>query len=690
MKTIYTLLFITIFFIPALYSQTLHVPPRSSNSLNGTQVISMLTPLSLTAREDSIFNNVIRGNVPDFLRNLIAVSDTINISSTPIIVTYYVIPDYMALGCDSDYFLCPMTPLLAQRVADYIGCSLPTRKMVNDIWQNATVKMAPQPISPSAQMTTVPVFADHDSMVWNQRSTFINAHPLGELVAGDKKDVILSNHIYGNPSPGRVVIYGWHYQNGSPIQPLYYGHEETYADYSHGIRMVQNEILVDGCMTTIQNILQSSTLNTLLSDESTIAIPRYPVTAITVSKPTSFCVLNQASGTIRIKAKNSTSIAGYNVSLSHDGKCFELPTYYNYSQFDISGLISDSIYFVKVAAVGSSGGVSDYSEVLGATTNDPNPYTHYLVINAFDRATTGNTYDFIRQHGTSIKHNNLIFSSATNEAITDTLIVLDDFNALDYILGEESSVNETFSDQEQLMLKNSHVPYFVSGSEIGWDLDHLGTTSDKDFYHNYLFATYVEDAPNNQASTYYNATISAPYNNVISFTYDNGSRGTYDVRYPDVITPNTIGTWQGAPLASFDAFPLKNAGCFYWNKMVYLTIPFETIYPESKRDSIMGIVNMIFFLMSSAQENNSEISKILIYPNPANNSFTLMLNSLSDETVQVQIQSVQGKTIESKQIDIFSGTNQTNFDVSKLHEGLYLISVKGEKNNATEKLIISH
>lgn len=195
----YIFLFITL--SSNLYSQTLNLPVRSISSKNGTQIISTLAPLSLTAREDTIFAQIISGNVPDFLRTLSEVTTVTNISGTNHTVIFYVIPDYLALGCDSDYFLCPMTPLLAQRISDYIGYTLPTRKMVNDIWQAATIKMAPQSIPPSAQMTTVPVFAKHDSMVWVQRQPLILAHPLGELVAGDKKDVVISNQIYGNPAP---------------------------------------------------------------------------------------------------------------------------------------------------------------------------------------------------------------------------------------------------------------------------------------------------------------------------------------------------------------------------------------------------------------------------------------------------------------------------------------------------------
>ena len=31
---------------------------------------------------------------------------------------YHVTPDYLAIGSDQDYFLCPMTPLLGQRISD--------------------------------------------------------------------------------------------------------------------------------------------------------------------------------------------------------------------------------------------------------------------------------------------------------------------------------------------------------------------------------------------------------------------------------------------------------------------------------------------------------------------------------------------------------------------------------------------
>jgi hypothetical protein len=83
-----------------------------------------------------------------------------------------------------------MTPLLAQRLCDLLGYTLPTRKMVNQIWSNATVKLNPETISPNPEMITVPVFAWHNFMVRTQRNAYTNSFPLGALVGGHKKDVI--------------------------------------------------------------------------------------------------------------------------------------------------------------------------------------------------------------------------------------------------------------------------------------------------------------------------------------------------------------------------------------------------------------------------------------------------------------------------------------------------------------------
>ena len=68
----------------------------------------------------------------------------------------------------------------------------------------------------------MPVFARHNELVWEQRKAALMSHPLGTLVAGGKKDVVLTPQLAAKP--GKVAIYGWHRVNGVAIQPLYLGH----------------------------------------------------------------------------------------------------------------------------------------------------------------------------------------------------------------------------------------------------------------------------------------------------------------------------------------------------------------------------------------------------------------------------------------------------------------------------------
>ena len=100
------------------------------------------------------------------------------------------------------------------------------------------------------------------------------AHPLGALVAGDKKDVVIAAKLSG--TPGKVAIYGWHQANGKPIQPLYTGHADFYADYSHGIRLVQLTLGVNGVVKTVPEVLADAALCGLLSDEGSVFDTKIP------------------------------------------------------------------------------------------------------------------------------------------------------------------------------------------------------------------------------------------------------------------------------------------------------------------------------------------------------------------------------------------------------------------------------
>ncbi|MBI3519049.1 MAG: T9SS type A sorting domain-containing protein [Bacteroidetes bacterium] len=683
--------FLIVVFSFPLFSQTLNVPARQVSAMNGSQFITAITPLSFTARENLILQEVVNGNVPNFYRTLSPVTSTAVIGGVTQSVTYYVIPDYLAIGCDTNYFLCPMSPIIATKIADSIGCTLPTRKMVNDIYAQAALKLPPLTIPASGTMTTVQAFAQHNSMVYAQRSSSLTAYPLGTLTGGDKKDVVISNLIYSTAN--RVVIYGWHTSIGNPIQPLSNVHADTYMDYSHGMRFIQNDVIYNGIPTTVKAILQSSTLNPLLSDEGVINPPEYPYgnPVTSLSTPKSFAVINKANNTLEIKVKNDASASHYKVYTSTDGVTFNSPVTMLKSNLILTGLTSGQLYYIKIAAYNATYSVtSSVSELLGAVPC--NYQDSMLVINGFDRVVTGNTFDFIRQHGSSIHANNHNFSAATNEAVQDGLISLTTYKALDWILGKESTVNETFSSSEQTLVSaylKQGGNLLVSGSEIAWDLDNSGTTTDKAFISNYLKANYAFDAPNSQASTWYKS-INETGNSIFNFTdtvyFDNGTHGTYNVDYPDVITPvnggvSTLKYTNNSSSTSAVYFSGMFPSGTVNGKLVYFGFPLETIYNTTKRDILVGDCWHFFFANALVTGvNPPERSIFSVYPNPTKG--VLNVNS-EDELLEMEVFNVQGQLMKHKDCQSFSDS----MDLSEFEAGIYFLKCRMAKKTVTQKLM---
>jgi hypothetical protein len=249
------------------------IPPRPADAEGGQAFLARTASMSRADREEAIFQELAKGNVPDFLRQLKDVQASVRLADgRTVTATYHVMPDYLAIGSNQDFVRIPMDPLTAQRLAERFGATLPTRHMVDQVYQQAAVKLTPSPLPAGPQMMSNDYYRRHEEAVERQRQGL--QAPLGELTAGDKKDVVISNAIAQHP--GKVIIYGWHQPNGKPIQPLSWIHEETYADYSHGIRLVAGTMTVDGRELPVAEVLADPQLSRLLSDEGPIARPAYP------------------------------------------------------------------------------------------------------------------------------------------------------------------------------------------------------------------------------------------------------------------------------------------------------------------------------------------------------------------------------------------------------------------------------
>ncbi len=243
-------------------------PPRAANAITGSQFIKNTASLSADARDQAIYMELSKGNIPSFLRiaKPVRTSHVINGKSVQGVV--YVLPDYLCIGSDRDFIRIPMTPIVAQKLADQFGFILPTRKLVDAIYQQADIKLPPSPMPAGPLMVTNNYYSRHQTTIESQLAG--RSHT--KLLAGHKKDIVITNRLNGLPH--RVAIYGWHRLNGVAIQPLSLVHGNHYADYSHGVRMIQSVMLVGSYKMFVSDVLKNAKYAGLVSDEGAIANPK--------------------------------------------------------------------------------------------------------------------------------------------------------------------------------------------------------------------------------------------------------------------------------------------------------------------------------------------------------------------------------------------------------------------------------
>jgi hypothetical protein len=243
--------------------------PQRRSSLTGNDFYHQAFAMKWAARDSFALKEILAGNIPSFLKEFVPVNVSITDSSAgkKINATYYVAPDYLSIGTDNDWARINITPYAAQKIADSFQCFLPTRKMSDDIYKAATVKLEPVPMY--AFRDSTPTMWHHHLIIEGQRKGRKG------LIAGIQKDVVISGKVSRDSRPERVAIYGWHKLDGKPIQPLYTGHIYWWVDYSQGIRLVYRKIKVEGKWMDYIDVLKDPRLQKLLCDEEFCDFYRY-------------------------------------------------------------------------------------------------------------------------------------------------------------------------------------------------------------------------------------------------------------------------------------------------------------------------------------------------------------------------------------------------------------------------------
>ena len=221
------------------------IPPRPGSALSGSSFAAATAGATGSQRQARTVEELLSGNVPGFLRTLVPVGLWASASARRTAPTrpdawIWVLPDYLALGTDDDFLRVPLTLPAALQIAGAWDMYLPTRKMVDAVYRQAEVRLDPRPVQPGPKMRSSEYYLRQHQLIEAARKH----KPLGALTAGHKKDVVLTKRLARQAD--RIAIYGWHRGEGKPIQTLSLVHGARYADYSHGVRLVDSACLCHG------------------------------------------------------------------------------------------------------------------------------------------------------------------------------------------------------------------------------------------------------------------------------------------------------------------------------------------------------------------------------------------------------------------------------------------------------------
>lgn len=319
---------------------------------------------------------------------------------------------------------------------------------------------------------------------------------------------------------------------------------------------------------------------------------------------------------------------GYMVYASKNGLGFDGGTFIpggGTTAHTITDLNAGETYYFRVAAVNAGGEAPD-SEVVAVKPSAA--AEKLLIVNGFDRLDRsstpsepfrggpntvdrvrvrgGNTFDYAIQVATAIEDAGATpsISTVSNEAVANGTVDLADYDAVIWIAGEESTVDDTFNGAEQIAVADYLLTHggklFVSGSEIAWDLDNQN--NGRSFFNSALRADYVAD----DAGTYNATGVAGGIFEDLNLVFDDGSE-VYNVDFPDVISPR-----GGATSALTYGGGGGSAGIQYTDaangqQLVMLGFPFETLVGDGNQVDVMTNVLDYFGFATSPIQNASVI-----------------------------------------------------------------------------------
>ena len=297
-----------------------------------------------------------------------------------------------------------------------------------------------------------------------------------------------------------------------------------------------------------------------------------------------------------------------------------------------------------------------------------------LIVDGFDRSSASwkaPIHDFAALYGGMLAVSSYGFDTAANEAVVAGDVALSDYALVVWFLGDESTADETFSDDEQRLIRDyiASGGYLVaSGSEIGWDLGAQGSASDQAFLREVLKLSYLGD---DSGSLTVSGATGSLFDGLRNVAY--GSR-PYVEDYPDYFAAQpdarvvlTYGNDRAAGVLFEGTIPGGTAPA----KVLTVGFPLETISQAGFQNLLMNRVLSHFFPPSTSSESVAMGFALgQPYPMPARDWVRIPVLGIPhgpDGAVDWEVVNLLGRTVRRGTLS----SQDLILDLSDLAAGVY-------------------
>lgn len=338
-------------------------------------------------------------------------------------------------------------------------------------------------------------------------------------------------------------------------------------------------------------------------------LPDPPVRARVVGLSASSARVSWAPPPVDASGLGGDAPTGYRVYRSPNGRAWDDGTdVVGATSFVADGLAPGVPTYFRVTAF-NTGGESFTTPTLAVSTSCEGGPTPALIVYGFYRFDSyslprddlapwslgsplrlrqaeANSFEYVVDHAAGFAVAGVPFDSSEATAVEAGDLPLAPYRAVDWVLGEESTADETFNAVEQALVlawlgESGHRLLIASGAELWWDLEAQGSPSDVAFAHTVFGAEYAADSAGTWGVVPVGALAGLP-----ALDIDDGSLGAFRVFYADVVTPL-------AGAVSFLEYEggAGTAGAWFegpgWTA-VTLGVPLEALSPASARDALLA------------------------------------------------------------------------------------------------------